>query len=318
MADTTANERRAGASGLAGAGGVSSCVAMELPMRPAIPGATIAGRPEDRWIEVGGIRTRYWSVGGGPRVLLLHGMGASVESFLRNVDALAQHFEVDAVDLVGFGRTGKPRGFDYTLHGLARFVHDYLVARGIERTHVVGHSLGGAIGLLVARAWPEKVDRLALVAPAGLGGTLPLVFRVLNVPGLGELGSYPTFFGMRAFFALCLYDRSSVSDDLIREALELARLPGGQRALLDVVRANTALSGLNVELSEAVERAMRERTAPTLLVWGTHDRIHPAPSAEEVAAKWPGARFHSFERCGHAPSLEHPEALNGLLIEWLS
>jgi len=274
-------------------------------------------RPPDQWIEVGPVRARYWSVGErGPVVLLIHGMGASVESWLRNVDALARDFRVECVDLLGHGRTDKP-AVEYRVPVFARFVADFLAARGIEKAHVVGHSLGGAVALQLKEDCPDRVDKLALISPAGLGGRLPLMLRALNLPLLGEALSRPSRLGLRRFFGLVLHDPTMVSQAEFDEFFVLANLPGAGRALLATVRASTTLRGIKPDVLATIDRQVRKTLSPTLLIWGRQDRLHLPAFAEAAKLACPAFQLEWIDACGHAPAMEHPDRVNALLVEFL-
>lgn len=112
--------------------------------------------PQDRYIRVGQINIRYWAEGSqGSPVVLIHGIGGYIESWLPSFDVLAAQHRVYAVDLLGHGRTDKPLDVSYKIADLAQFVKDFMAALEIEHAHLVGHSLGGAIA-----------TRLSLVCPA--------------------------------------------------------------------------------------------------------------------------------------------------------
>ena len=130
--------------------------------------------PEDRYIKIGGINTRYWMAGDtGPNVILIHGVGRFLEEWLPSFDALAANCRVYALDLPGHGHTDKPLSASYRLADLARFVNDFMGALDIPPAHVVGHSLGGGIALQLTLQFPEVVNRLVLVCSAGLGKEAP-------------------------------------------------------------------------------------------------------------------------------------------------
>lgn len=99
---------------------------------------------EDRYIKVGDANIRYWAMGSGPLLLPIHGLGASVEYWQQNIEPLSQHCRVYAMDLLGFGRSDKPR-IEYSLHYAAQFIADFMDAQGIERASLAGNSMGGPL-----------------------------------------------------------------------------------------------------------------------------------------------------------------------------
>ena len=143
--------------------------------------------PQDRYIDVNGIRTRYWDVGEGPPVVLVHGIGASVETWTGTLPALAPDHRVVALDVVGYGYTDKPRDAPYTFPYFADFVRRSMDALEIPEAAVVGHSLGGGIVLKLVERVPSRVTRLVVVDAAGLGTQgLSIVYPLMAIPGLGR------------------------------------------------------------------------------------------------------------------------------------
>ena len=172
--------------------------------------------PHDQYVDVKQVRTRFWTAGGtGSPVLLIHGLSRYVEDWLSSFNALSGEHQVYALDLLGHGRTDKPSGASYGLDALARFVRDFMTGVGIERAHVVGHSLGGAIATRLALTYPEVVERLVLVDPAGLSPAVHTVFRLMRLPLVGELFTRPSRSGSARMLRLCLYDQSLATDEMI-------------------------------------------------------------------------------------------------------
>src|SRR3989337_2710878 len=120
-------------------------IAASIPCLSKIP--MHLNRPQDRYISACKIKIRFWSSGeNGPTVILLHGLGASAEVWLPNIDALAKNHRILIPDLAGFGRSDKPSPpfspFDY-----ASIIDDFLKALNIKKASIIGHSLGGGIAL---------------------------------------------------------------------------------------------------------------------------------------------------------------------------
>jgi 4,5:9,10-diseco-3-hydroxy-5,9,17-trioxoandrosta-1(10),2-diene-4-oate hydrolase len=277
---------------------------------------------EDRWCDVGGVRTRYWSEGpgeGAPHepLVLLHPHAAFLEHWSPNFRSLAETRRCIALDMIGCGRTDKPNA-PYTLEHMTDFLRDFLDALGIARADLLGHSLGGAIALRFALRAPERVNRLVLVASAGLGPRIHPLLAAMNVPLLGELMAIPTRMGLRRFFQICMQDASIVTDEQLDLAVEIHRLPGAQRAALRVVRGHTFTTrGLRPEVLDAVANRLGDIRAPTFIVWGRNDRIADVRYGEAAAKRIAGARLHIFESCGHLPTLERASEFNSLVNEFL-
>src|SRR5215204_7072721 len=133
-------------------------------------------------LSLHGHRISYRSGGRGPALLLLHGITNSSETWEHVAQRLIRRFTVIAPDLLGHGRSATPRG-DYSLGAHASGARDVLTALGIERATVVGHSLGGGIAMQFAYQFPERSERLVLVASGGLGREVHLLLRAAALPG---------------------------------------------------------------------------------------------------------------------------------------
>jgi len=274
--------------------------------------------PEDRYVEVGKINTRYWVLGQGSPLLLIHGLGASCEYWRYNVGALSQGCRVYAFDLPGFGRSDKGID-DYSLHFAGEFVAAFLDALRVDRASLVGNSLGGAVSLQFAVQYPHRLEKLVLASSGGLGRQLHLSFRLLKIPILGELTawSWRTRPGMRLTLRSIVYDPQVVRGEFVDQMVELARLPGAKEMLLSVARIGIDLRGQNMELQEPLLRRVPEIEAPTLIIWGAQDPIIPVAHAHIAHQMIENSQLHILDRCGHVPQIEKPEEFNQLVLDFL-
>ena len=138
--------------------------------------------------EVDGLRLHYVVEGRGPAVILVHGLGGFAESWRHNVLPLASRATVFALDLPGFGDSAKPRT-RYRLAYFAGALRGFMDALGLAQASLVGHSLGGAVGITLALTHPSRVERLALVGAVvpGCGYRPSWIYRLVALPGLGEV-----------------------------------------------------------------------------------------------------------------------------------
>ena len=130
-----------------------------------------------------GHRVGFRMAGDGPLIVLLHGITSTSDVWLDVMARLAERYTVVAPDLLGHGRSAKPRG-DYSLGAYASGARDLLGLLGFERGTVVGHSLGGGIALQFAYQFPEYCERLVLVSSGGLGTEVHPLLRAGGAPGL--------------------------------------------------------------------------------------------------------------------------------------
>ena len=230
----------------------------------------------------------------------------------RNVEALAAHHVVLAVDLMGFGLTDKPGGEDYGLPRLARFVLDFLSAVGVARAHLAGNSLGGRLALECAIAAPARVASLLLVDPAGVDGPDTLLeFRLATVPLLGELLTRPNAIGTRMLWNKAFANPGPfVTDAMVQTKLALARQPGAHAAFLKTLRSFVGLRGFRPQPLAALHAALPRIHAPALAIWGREDRFVPPAHAQALRRLLPGVQVELWDDCGHAPQVECAERFN--------
>ncbi len=272
---------------------------------------------QDWFVEVGGLRVRYRSAGErGLVVLLLHGIGRTLEDWSENMVALGESHRVFAPDFPGCGFSDKPV-LPYTTPFLAGFVRDFLRALNLERVVLVGNSMGGGISLEFAAQFPELLEGLVLVAPAGMGQKGAQFLGLCSIPVFGEVISRPSRVGSKRALELLFADRKMMTPARAERDFELSSQPGATRAFLKMLRFMANRHGAKPAFyNRSLENASNVRV-PTLVVWGVQDHILPveyAPVAERVI---PGSRLQVYDPCGHFPMLERAQEFNALLLEFL-
>lgn len=260
--------------------------------------------------------------GSGPPVVLLHGGGpgaSGMTNYSRNIDALANRFRVIVPDLPGYGRSAKGIDQRDPFGYLADAISGLLDELGIESAHLVGNSYGGAAALRLALDAPQRVDRLVLMGPGGIGTT-----RGRPTAGLKSLLSYyagdgPSREKLETFIRTYLvYDGASVPDDLIelRYAASIdpevmanppLRRPSGPTALRTLLR---------MDLTR--DRRLKQLTIPTLVLWGRDDKVNPPAGGPMLLNVMPNAELVMTSRTGHWMQWERAELFNQLVTEFLS
>ncbi|KAB2872783.1 MAG: acetoin dehydrogenase dihydrolipoyllysine-residue acetyltransferase subunit, partial [Bauldia sp.] len=186
--------------------------------KPAEKGS--GDEPTAEIVEAGGRRLRHLRIGPdeGEAIVLLHGFGADMTTWMFNQAALAEDRPVYALDLPGHGGSEKDLD-DGSVAALAAVVRDYMDAVGLGSAHLVGHSLGGAIAAAVALDAPDRVTALTLIAPAGLGPEIAGAF----IEGfIGESRARK----LRPIIEMLVADPADVTADMVEEVLKFKRLDG--------------------------------------------------------------------------------------------
>ncbi|MGA6947651.1 MAG: alpha/beta fold hydrolase, partial [Solirubrobacterales bacterium] len=153
--------------------------AIQRPATWGKPGEELGPYEE---VELHGHTIGFQAAGDGPLLILLHGITSTSEAWREVMPRLAERYTVIAPDMIGHGRSAKPRG-DYSLGAYAAGVRDLLAVLGFERGTVVGHSLGGGIAMQFAYLFPEYVERMALISSGGLGQEVHPLLRAATLPG---------------------------------------------------------------------------------------------------------------------------------------
>ncbi|MFZ0040638.1 MAG: alpha/beta fold hydrolase [Solirubrobacteraceae bacterium] len=260
------------------------------------------------------------TMGHGPDVLLLHGLGGTRASLFETAAALSQRYRVHAPDLPGFGSSSKPARAPYNARWYAETMLGLMDRQGIAQAHVVGNSMGGRVAIEMGLIAPERVRALGLLCPAVAWvkrGFHPLV-RLLR-PEFGLLPHGFTRKQVASQFWSMFYDRDlidpEVGDLMVDEFRRIYHSPGARLAFLASAR--------NIYLEAPYGRhgfypRLAELESPALFVWGTHDRLIPAAFSRHVRRWLPKAEQITLPACGHVPQVEQPGVTNDLLMDFFA
>jgi EmrB/QacA subfamily drug resistance transporter len=258
------------------------------------------------WLH--GYRLVYRVAGTGPALVLVHGLFEDALTWRRVIRRLARTHTVIAPDLFGHGESDAPSGIDYySPSGHAGTLRDLLDVLGHDQVTVVGHSLGGGIALSFAYNYPERVHRMALISSGGLGREVHPLLRALSLPGaslaLGVLTTGPTLGLLAAVARLARKARArTAARNVWALQLILTNTAGRERraALLTTVRA---VIGHRGQRACVLDRMHLLQRFPTLVMWGTRDRMIPAHHASAALASNPTAELALLDNTGHQPHL---------------
>jgi 2-hydroxymuconate-semialdehyde hydrolase len=258
-------------------------------------------------VQAGGAKVRVRESGApaGDAIVMLHGIGRSLEDWAPQHELLPSTHRVISMDLLGFGLSDPPPG-PMTLSRLAAGVFDVLDALDVQRpVHVFGNSLGGAVALSMQAARPGRVSTVVLAAPAGFGQEVVLDLRLVAIPGLGHvlLRHVSRAVARRTERAL-YHDASFVTEERIEHAMRVAAQPGRPALFVDVVRELGTVRGIRPGWRSTLLADVARHPRPTLIVWGDRDRILPAHHLSAARKALPHAQSHVFADTGHLPQVE--------------
>jgi pimeloyl-ACP methyl ester carboxylesterase len=273
-----------------------------------------------KYLELHGDSVAYQDVGTGSQALLLiHGMAGSSETWRGVIPQLSRKYRVVAPDLLGHGKSDKPRG-DYSLGAFAVWLRDLLDELGISRATVVGQSLGGGVAMQFVYQHPDYCQRLVLISSGGLGPDVGWTLRLLSAPGAelilpaiapppvltvgNKLRSWFSAAGLQSPRGAEMWSAySSLSDAKTRQAF--------LRTLRSVVDPRgQAVSALN--------RLHLTSELPVMVIWGDQDSIIPVAHGYALHEARPGSRLEVLEGVGHFPHVERPSEVVDLIDDFIN
>lgn len=232
------------------------------------------------------IRFLHQGAGGGLPVLLIHGFAGDLNNWLFVQPSLSEKRSTYAVDLPGHGGSSKDLNDINSLNDVAELLVAFLDQLGIEKVHLVAHSLGGAVALALARKYDKRVASLVLLSPAGLG--------ISPVPEFIEgLIAARSRRDMTSVLKMLLAHEGQVSRDMVNDMLKFKRLDGAEPAL-------RKFAGFLREENRSAAQALQDISAPVHVIWGAHDRVVPRGTNELPN----GIRLSVLEGVGHMPHIE--------------
>jgi len=271
-------------------------------------------------VPVGRHHISTLTMGTGPDVLLLHGLGGTRASLFETAAALSRRYRVHAPDLPGFGSSSKPARGAYNARWYAENILGLMDQLDIRRAHVVGNSMGGRVAIELGLTAPERIGALGLLCPAVAWlrrGFHPIV-RLLRP----EFGLLPHGFRrttVSSQFWSMFGDRDvidpAVADLMVDEFRRIYQSAGARYAFLASAR--------NIYLEAPFGRdgfypRLAELQPPALFIWGTHDPLVPAAFGRQVTKWLPTAEQITIESCGHVPQVERPDETNELLLNFFA
>src|SRR5512139_2512673 len=281
----------------------------------ATSGAKGTARLCFRRIETASGHLSIFTAGGGDPVMLIHGLGATKGSFLPTAVALADSFQTIALDLPGFGDSIKPLGAAYHPPFFARAVVNLMDALNLARAHLIGNSMGGRVAIEVGLRYPERVGRLALLAPS-------LAWR-------RERRWAPFVRLLRPEFGLIQIAPRWVVEAIVQRLIPVAGSTWVQAGVDEFLRAYLTARGRAAFYAAARQIYLEEPHGSkgfwtrlktlqpaSLFIWGKQDSLVPIGFAAHVRRTLPSAKHLELD-CGHVPQLERPAETHAAIAAFL-
>jgi pyruvate dehydrogenase E2 component (dihydrolipoamide acetyltransferase) len=260
-------------------------------------------KPEPESVEIaGGRKMRYLKLGSGegPPVVFIHGFGGDLNNWLFNQEVLAETHTTYAIDLPGHGGSSKDVGAG-DLGSMSAATAAWMDALKIDRAHLVGHSMGGAVALQLAATQPAKVASATLICPAGLGPDVSMEY----INGFIENSRGKK---LEPILQMLVANPALVTRDMIEDVLKFKRIDGVDAALKKMRDAMFPNGKQAVLLRGEIGKAK----APLQVIVGAQDRILPADHAQGLPGN---VKVQVFDNAGHMPHMEAASDVNRLIAE---
>ncbi|ACC40447.1 MULTISPECIES: alpha/beta fold hydrolase [Mycobacterium ulcerans group] len=277
--------------------------------------------PSLQFRTIHGYKRAFRIAGSGPAILLIHGIGDNSTTWTGIHAKLAQRFTVIAPDLLGHGRSDKPRA-DYSIAAYANGMRDLLSVLDIERVTIIGHSLGGGVAMQFAYQFPQLVDRLILVGAGGVTKDVNVVFRLASLPMGAEALALlrlpmvlPTVQLAGKVLGMAL-GSTALGQDLpnVLRILDDLPEPTASSAFTRTLRAVVDWRGQIVTM---LDRCYLTQAIPVQIIWGSRDAVVPVRHAEMAHAAMPGSKLEVFEGSGHFPFHDDPARFIDIVLRFI-
>jgi pimeloyl-ACP methyl ester carboxylesterase len=263
------------------------------------------------------MRIHYNEAGSGPVLLMLHGGGAGAggwSNYSKNFEILVNAgYRVILMDQPGFNKSDPVVLTELRNIVNAAAVAGLMDALDIKTATLVGNSMGGAASLTFAFTYPERLDKLILMGPAGMGPSLFAPMPMEGIKLLTYLYRNPSMEALKKQTEVFVYDQKSVTEELLNGRYEAMMRNDGIH-LKNYVKALEEGFGMSADLTPNLGKIK----AKTLVTWGRDDRFVPLDYGLKLIWHIPDARLHIFSKCGHWAQWEHADEFNRLVIDFLT
>jgi pimeloyl-ACP methyl ester carboxylesterase len=275
----------------------------------------VAKWAQGKFVTVDNKKVHYLEKGEGKPVILIHGFLYNTFMWNQNIEELAKHFKVYAIDLWGWGYSQRLQELNYSFDLYGKQIVGFMDALKIPRASLVGQSMGGGTAVYVAAHFPDRVDKLILVDPAVLPYPVTTTGRIYQLPYVGEfLNAIPGNALMKKNLqTIWFYDPQKVSDGYVEEVARPMHIKGSLVGMMVILR-----NVLKEPYVEAEAQKLAHLNKPILIIHGREDKAIPLDRSQKLNALWRGSQLVIFEKAGHTPHEEYPEKFNPLAVNFLS
>jgi pimeloyl-ACP methyl ester carboxylesterase len=259
----------------------------------------------------------YTAKGKGRPLLLIHGYGAGMWVWEKQIDVLSQSYRVYALDIIGHGFSDRPK-IPYTPETYIHFLRDFMDGEGIEKATLIGNSMGGGMAWAMADLFPERVERLILInciPPDILNKVNNESFQTLvaikDIPVLPYLViASRNKRSIQWILRDCVSDIKLITPEILDRQYRLSKIKGSTWVLYSTLTH----AGEALKLKDQLSLIQH----PTLFIWGEKDHIFPPRIGETLHHTIPNSEFLKIENSGHIPMWETPDEVNRAILDFLN
>jgi len=269
-----------------------------------------------RTVQIKGQTIFYIVKGDGEPLILIHGYGAAMWVWEKQIEILSRSYRVYALDLIGHGFSDRPK-IAYSPEAYIQFLKDFMDGVGIEKATLIGNSMGGGIAWGMAGFFPERVEKLVLinsVTPDVLDQVRNDSFRTLvaikDIPFLPYLVfASRNRHSIKWILQECVSDIKLITPEVLNRQYQISRIKGTTWALYSTFK--------NAKDAPKLRDGLSHIDRPTLLIWGERDLIFPPSVGENLHQSIRGSKFQLIEKSGHIPMWETPDEVNQAILSFL-
>jgi len=267
-------------------------------------------------VQVNGHTIFYTAKGEGSPLFLIHGYGAGMWVWEKQIEVLSQRYLVYTVDVIGHGFSDRPK-IPYAPEAYIYFLRDFMDAVGVEKATLIGNSMGGGIAWGTAILFPERVERLILidcVPPDVLqqvkNESLRTLIAIRDIPFLSYLAiSARSKSSMKWALMECVSDVTLITPEVVERQYHLSRIKGTTWVLYSTLK--------HAEEALKLKDQFPLIRQPALFIWGEKDIVFPPEVGETLHRAITGSRFRLIEKSGHIPMWETPDEVNQAILDFL-
>lgn len=263
------------------------------------------------------LKIHYNEAGSGETVIMLHGGGPGAggwSNYSLNIGPFVDAgYRVILMDVPGFNKSDPiVLSHEDRAHVNSRAVKGLIDALNIKKVHLVGNSMGGATALNFALDFPDRLDKLVLMGPAGCGASMMVPMPLEGIKQLVNLFKNPSLEALKRMIDVFVYDPSKITEDLLKTRFANMMQNDGEHMKNWVKSSSNGAAGI-----ADVSARFPEIKAKTLCTWGRDDRFVPLDHGLKLVFGIPDSRLHVFSKCGHWAQFEKADEFNRLVIDFL-